>query len=309
MRLFLFAAAAAMALAVASMIPPGTADFVAQTGNGTNGVATASLDPPTNATATVSGADINVSWTAAAAATGYRVSIANNGANSDCSAATYASSVDVTTTSYKQTGPAPNVTWCYSIVSLLSGTSWTSATAATASAFIGFRATAVALDNAAAAAASNCFADTAAANQIDCGNHIVITFNQPVDAASIPTGGTAGDTICLAGGTLILASASTSLTAACAATETARVGTLTSPNVAATANYRFLANYSLSADRLTLTITVSVQTYPTIVGTTTATVAGPWRFTPTNVAGRITSGGASACRTAPACTPTATGSF
>jgi hypothetical protein len=144
---------------------------------------------------------------------------------------------------------------------------------------LGFVAGSVAFNN--AGDTSACGAEqTGAAGQLDCGDQVIIGFNQPVIAGTGP-GGT--DSVCAdtAGDTLWLGSATT--TGACSSSEAVSAGVMIGAAVDG-CDCRFNAGYAWDANGRTLTITIGARTagegYPDLG-------SGPWTFRPTTDSTRL----------------------
>jgi hypothetical protein len=285
---------AVVVLAVAAGVGArSTASFAAQGANAGNKFAYTALYAPTGLTATPSGHNVNLSWTAGTNGSGYSVLGYNNGTSTTCSTAFSTVFGSPTTTSYTDSGRylQQGTYECYQVKTTY-GSAWTSVnTNPTAFAQLGVVAK--------TAVASN----SSSSGNLNSGDKIVITFNQ---AITTTTGPVSGDTVCtLAGsGTIMLGSTTTSGT--CSTSETVDLGKLTGGTTASTG--RWTATYVWSGSNTILTVTLG-----TLTGSNSA-LTGTWTFTPTTTSSKLQSstGGFSACNTNTGggnCLPTMTGGF
>jgi hypothetical protein len=270
------------------------ASFNGQTNNPGNLYALTALYAPSSLTATPSGHDVNLSWSAGTNGNGYTVLGVNNGNSSNCSGASYATIGSAASTSYADTGRyTPQGTWfCYQVETSYSG--WTSVNSnPTAAAQLGVVASSIALAN-----------GSGTAGRLDTGDTITIAFNQAINTASGPSG---TDTVCtISGATIVLASITTS--GGCAAGETVDLGRLTGGN--SNRNSRFNAAYAWSNANKTLTITIGAR----ISGAQNPIISGTWTLNPTTTATKLLSstGSFHTCDTNAGggnCLPTASGGF
>ena len=254
-------------------------------------VSTRSLVAPTALTATPSGHNVVLGWTAGSGGSGYAVSGVNNGTSSSCAAATFSAVGTSATTAYTDTGRyTPQGTYfCYKATTTY-GT-WSSQTAnPTAAAQLGVVAQSVVISNG------------GTANRIDSGDKIVVTFNQPITTT---TGPPAGDNVCTATtGSIALGSTGSGTTCTLTALD---LGTLSGLTVGA--NSRFAATWAWNAANTILTITIGARS----AGSNTA-VTGTATFNPTTTATKLLSatGSFHTCDTNTGggnCLPTATGGF
>lgn len=229
---------------------------------------TAALYAPTALTATASGHDVALGWTAGRNGNGYTVAGVANGASSDCTAASYGTIGTTSGTSYTDTGRfSPQGTWwCYRATTTYGA--WTSVTAnPTRATRIGFFVDTAVLSNGGGLAS------------LDTGDQIVLTFNQPVATASGPT---ATETVCTTLlGPIYIGSATTS--GSCSASEAPSIGTLTGSTVAT--NARWNANYTWSNSNKTLTVVLGTKT----TGLATTIVGTSWTLNPTTQAAKLLS--------------------
>jgi len=268
---------------------PGTHGLLAaQATNGGNGVATTALYAPASLTASPSGHDAQLSWPVGQNGSGYSVRSAANGTSSDCAAATLSALATPSGTAYADVGRfTPQGTYvCYEVQTTYP-LNWTSVQSNPRVAVrIGVVAAAVQIANDGNhAGCSGTGAGTfGQAGELDCGDQIVLTFNQPLDPASIPANTT---TVCAnqSAGTVWLGSTTTSGT--CAATETVHLGKLTGGTVGG-CNCRFAAVFALSNADTTLTVTVGAKTAGAASKWPTTSASG-WTFSPTTVATKLTS--------------------
>ena len=264
--------------------------------NASNGFATTALYAPSGLTATPSGHDVALSWSAGQNGNGYSVKGVSNGASSDCSSAVYGAVGSSATTSYTDTGRyTPQGTYfCYQALTSY-GTSWTSVSSnPTAVAQIGVVVTSVVITN------------HNVAGKIDPTDTVAVTFNQPINTA---TGPATGQNVCWNNsGTIIIMLGVTASSGTCAATETLSLLKLTGGT--SSANGRYNATWAWSNGNKTVTMTVG----NTKLAGGTSTTAGTWTANPTTDAGNLQSatGAFHTCDTNTGggnCLVTATGSF
>ncbi len=257
-------------------------------------VSTRSLVAPTALTATPSGHNVVLGWTAGSGGSGYAVSGVNNGTSSSCAAATFSAVGTSATTAYTDTGRfSPQGTYfCYKAATTY-GT-WSSQTAnPTAAAQLGVVAQSVVITNG------------GTAGTIDPGDKIVVTFNQ---AITTTTGPPAGDNVCTKNGTDQIVLGSTGTGTSCSVTA-AQVdfGILSGMTVGQ--NSRYAATWVWGAANTVLTITIGARSAGP--GTTTTGTAA---FNPSTTTTDLLSatGSFHACDTNTGggnCLPTATGTF
>jgi hypothetical protein len=280
--------AALAALAVSPTVPGTQATLTARATNGANAVATTALYAPTSLAAAPSGHDVQLSWPAGANGSGYSLRWAANGTSSSCAGATLAALATPSGTTHTDTGRyTPEGTYvCYEVQTTYAS-NWTSVQGNPRVAVqIGHVATSVQIANDGNhAGCSGSGAGTyGQAGRLDCGDQIVLTFNQPLDPTSVPTNAT---TVCARQSNDTIWLGSTDTTGTCAATETVHLGKLTGGTIGS-CNCRFAAAYALSNANKTLTVTVGARTagssgaWPTVSTST-------WSFTPTTVASKLKS--------------------
>jgi hypothetical protein len=296
--------ALALVAACAAIVPTGIAyaAFSKTTSNGSNVVTATSLSAPTGFTAAPAGRDVSLSWTAASPANGYDVEGAAPASGSSCTGLTFSTiggNPTTNTTSYTDTlragpsGSAPTAPavpqgtfYCYRARTRYN--LWQSAATTSAVAVqVGVVATSLTIvKNGNTTGCSS----SGANGQLDCGDQIIITFNQAIDPA---TGPESTDTVCGAsGGTTVLLASNTTSGGCSTGTETVDVGTLTTPTL--TNQTRYPATYTWSGGNTTLTITLGTrQSGPknVVVGTGTFTFNG----TTTTTAMQSTSGAVHLC--------------
>jgi hypothetical protein len=272
------------------------ASFDAQSANPGNGYAFTALYAPTGLTATPSGHDVNLSWTAGSNGSGYSVLGYNNATSQTCSTAFSTVLGSPATTTYTNTGNyTPQGTYeCYQVKTTYG--SWTSVNSnPTAVAQIGVVASAVATTNG------------GVAGTLGAGDTVRITFNQPITPS---TGPVTGNTVCAvaaaSNATIVLGATATGTTS-CSATETNNLGTLKGGVSSKAA--RWAATFAWSAGNTVLTVTVGTRSTGS-----DSVVSGTWTFNPTTTASKLQSatGAFSACNTNTGggnCLPTMTGSF
>lgn len=280
---------------VATTLATGSrASFNAQTENDSSLYAFTALYAPSALTATPSGHNVNLSWTAGTNGNGYAILGVANGNSNNCSSVTYSSVGTSASTSYTDTGRyTPQGTYfCYQAKTTYA--SWTSVNSnPTAFAQIGVVATSVVIAN------GN------AANKVDSGDVITITFNQPITTTTGPISGT--NSVCWTNaGVVVLGTVAVS--GSCSATEASLLGKLSGGTTSA--NGRFNATYAWSNSNKTVTVTVGA----TKQSGGTASASGTFTFNPTTTATALLSatGAFHTCDTNTGggnCLPVATGSF
>jgi hypothetical protein len=290
---------ALLAVLIAALSATGwtAASFSAATkSNPGNSLTAQTLAPASGPTASASGHDIALAWTAAPFATSYTV--AGGGGNSTCSSVTYATLGTPTAASYTDAGRyTPQGTWrCYRV-----NTTYRSFTSLTGDPVVGVRigfvVTSVALS-----------ASGALPGSLDAGDTIVIGFNQPVSVGSRPA---ATSTVCARDSNDTVYLASTTTTGVCTAGEAVEVGTLGGLAVTASSNPRWAATYTWNAAGTQLTITIGNRTQ----GPADAVVGvGALTFAPTTATASLQSatGGFHVCDTNAGggdCLPASTGGF
>lgn len=265
----------------------------ARTTSATSTFSTASLGAPGGLTATPSGRDVSLSWTAGTSGNGYAVRGVNNGTSNSCAAATPVAVGTTAATTYTDIARStPQGTWfCYEAQTTFSG--WTSVNGnPRAAAQLGVVASTVTLTNAGDTA--GCAAGTfGTADRLDCGDRVIVIFNQPMSTA---TGPQTGNTVCAnrANGFVTLASPTT--TGACATGEraTGRLGAVSGSAITG-ADPRHSATYAWSNGNMTMTVTVGAR-----ISQTAASFTATMRtFNPTPATANLTSatGGFHACDT------------
>ena len=285
---------AATVLAVGFFAAGSRAAFNGQGDNEGNRWAFTALYAPSGLTATPSGHDVSLSWTAGTNGSGYSVLGVANGSSSNCSSVTYASVGTSASTTYADTGrytPQGNY-FCYQAKTAY-GSSWTSVNSnPTAVAQIGVVASTVTVANG------------GVSGRLDPGDVITITFNQ---AMSTATGPVAANTICwTTGGVVVIGAVAT--TGTCSATETSTCCKLTGGTLSASA--RYTSTYAWSNGNKTLTATVGA----TKINGSTTTSSGTFTLNPSTTATVLLSstGAFHICDTNTGggnCLPAATGSF
>jgi hypothetical protein len=290
--IFLIAACAALLGSLAASDTE--ASFAGQAENPGNVFSIGALYAPSGLSASVSGHDVSLAWTAGTGGSGYKVYGVSNGTNSNCTGAAVAQIGTSASTSYSDSGryaPQGNY-YCYEVRTSY-GSAWTSVTGnPVVAARIGFFAQTVTQANG------------GTSGRLDTGDVITVTFDQAVTTSTGPTG---TNTVCaVATGQILLGS--TTASGACATSETTNLGLLTGGTAAA--NGRFNATYVWSNGNKTLTVTLGTRTS----GTTTITTSGTRTFNPTTATTKLQSatGAFHVCDTNAGgadCLPTASGSF
>jgi hypothetical protein len=276
--------ALALVAACVAIVPTGVA-YAAFSGttanNGSNVVTATTLSAPTGLTAVPAGRDVSLSWTAASPANGYDIQ-AGAASGSSCASTTFTTlgtsptvPSGTTYTDALRAGPsgsaptAPAVAqgtfYCYRARTRYS--LWQSPATSAVAVQVGVVATSLSIVK--NGNTTGC-ASSGAAGALDCGDQIIITFNQ---AMNTTTGPSSGDTVCGAsGGTTILLASNTPSGGCSTGTETVDVGSLTTPSL--TNTQRYPATYTWSAGNTVLTITLGTrQSGPKnlVVGTGTFT--------------------------------------
>ena len=254
-------------------------------------ISTRSLAAPTGLTATTSGHNVVLGWTAGSGGSGYAISGVNNGTSNACAAATFSALTSTASTGYTDAGRfTPQGTYyCYKVTTTY-GTWSSQASNPTAAAQLGVVAAAVTITNG------------GQAGRIDSGDKIVVTFNQPITTS---TGPSAGETVCTSTtGSIALGSTGSGTTCSLTSVD---LGTISGLTVGA--DSRFAATWVWSAGNTVLTVTVGSKT-----NGPNASVSGTSKFTPTTTAAKLLSatGSFQTCNTNTGggnCLPTGTGSF
>ena len=272
--------------------PTSGASFNARGANPASTYAFTALYAPTSLTATASGHNVGLSWSAGTNGNGYAVLGVANGSSSDCSSATFASLGTAASTSYIDTGRyTPQGTWfCYQVKTTYGP--WASVNGnPTTAAQLGVVAVSVAAANG------------GTTGKLDTGDTITITFNQAITQS---TGPGSSDTVCsVNGATVVLAATKT--TGSCGAGETSDLGTLTGGS--SSKNARWAATYAWSNGNTTLKIKLG-----TLITGSASTMSGTWKFNPVTTTTMLlsTTGLFHICDTnsgGGACIPTVTGGF
>lgn len=237
-----------------------------------NTFATTQLGAPGDLTASPLGHTVQLAWSAGQAGTGYSVRGAAS-ASSNCTGVSFSNLDTTSNLDYVDSNRySPQGTWfCYQIITTRGG--WSSQQSNPVMATrLGFFAADVQLIN--GGDTSACGNEQYGVNEdLDCGDQISVTFNQPVDVA---TGPGSGDTVCAddSSGTIWLGSTDS---AVCTSNENARLGRLTGGTIE-NGGSRFAASYEWSPDRTILIVTVgtlvSGSVYPTLS-------SGAWTLMPT----------------------------
>src|SRR5207249_299056 len=157
-----------------TMVRSASAVTNAKTTNPTNSFATTALYAPSGLTATPSGHDVALAWSAGTNGSGYSINGVSNGTSSDCSAAVYSAVGTTASTTYTDTGRyTPQGTYfCYQTQTSYA-TNWTSVQSnPTAVAQIGVVITSVVITN------------HNVAGKIDPTDTVAVTFNQPITTST-----------------------------------------------------------------------------------------------------------------------------
>jgi hypothetical protein len=272
-RVLLALSVSGLAGALASQAPVALALFIRSVTVNSNTFSTMSIGAPSSISATVIGHNVDLTWPAASGADGYLLERAASSSGT-CTGLSYSTLTQTVTLVYTDTSyfTPQGAYGCYRLSKVRFG--WTSQSGnPTVAARLGFFASSLTMVN--AGNTSNCtLQQTGGANSLDCGDQIVIGFNQ---AVSTTTTAQTTETVCTnrATGTIWLASAT--LAGNCAVSEGVSVGKLTGSTITA-CDCRFTASYAWSVDSTVLTITIGLLTtgitYPTLGGTA-------WTMTPT----------------------------
>jgi hypothetical protein len=285
---------AVIAVAV-SFVAGSQASFNGQDANPADKWAFTALYAPSGLTATPSGHNVSLAWTAGTNGSGYSILGINNGTSSNCSAVTYASVGTSATTSYTDTGRyTPQGTYfCYQAKTTY-GSSWTSVNSnPTAVAQLGVVASTVTITNG------------GTANQIGPGDVMTITFNQAITTSTGPVSGT--NSVCWTS-TGVVVLGTVAISGSCSATESNLLGKLSGGTTSTFGRYN--ATYVWSNGNKTVTVTIG----STKQAGNPATTSGTFSFNATTTATALLSatGSFHACDTNTGggnCLPTATGSF
>ena len=231
---------------------------------------TTSLYAPSNLTATATGHDVALSWSAGQNGDGYGLlgaSVASSGA---CASATLSAIGSSTGLSYTDTGRyAPQGSWfCYEAQTTAS--SWTSVlNNPRASVQIG------------AVMTSFVVANGGTAFALDPGDTVTITFNQAIDPASTASG---TNSICVTSASspnAVFLLGATATTGTCSAGEPFNLVKLTGGG--SNRNGRWAATYAWSNGNKVLTVTLGARTS----GTGNVNISGAFVVTPTTDATKL----------------------
>jgi hypothetical protein len=290
---------ACTALALTTGVVPSTlALFNGETTNAGSALAGGWVVAPSGLTASVSGNDVSLGWTAGNhGVAGQRLLGVDNGTTNNCTGVTYAGVANMaaaTTTSYTHanvgSGSANGHYYCYQLVStstalssLSSPTGWTAA-ATVGPMRVGLVATSVALAN------------HGTGNRVDRNDTITITFNQPtnVSGTSIKVCAVTGsNTIYLGDGA-----------SSCGSGDTYSIGKLTGKTISATRTFTGTTLAGAGTSTLTITLPTGSGSNANLSGT------GAWTFTPAaTVKSSATTDQATICSTGSACLPTTSSTF
>lgn len=219
-----------------------------------------SVGPPSALSVEPRGNDVALSWTAGENGTGYEVR-----AGSTCSSLA-AVGEPLTTTHTDTPSEAAGTARCYGVVTR--NLSWTSATGNPAAVVqVGFVATTVSMAN------GGCGTN----GVLDCGDTLVLQFNQPVATTAVTA-------VCTdaGAGTIVLGCESA-------------IGTLQGGTIDEGARYEAASAWSNGARTLTLTVGSRVE------GATAPSVSGSWTLTPAGLTSAT--GDVPVCTTAGQCRP------
>jgi hypothetical protein len=250
-----------------------------------NTFSTRNLVAPISLSASPVGHDVALSWPAGLNGNGYAVRGVANGSSSNCTGAVFASVASTGALSYTDTGRfTPQGTWfCYQVQTTY-GT-WSSASSnPSAAARLGVVASSVQTTN--NGNHSGCSGvDPQQFGQVgtlDCGDQVIVTFNQAVNTGSGPSG---SNTVCAkrSNNTIWLGSITTAGT--CSTSETVNLGSSTGGTLGV-CDCRYNATYVWSNGNQALTVTIGAR----VSGSGYATVStSTWTFTPTTTATKLQS--------------------
>lgn len=245
-----------LVLSLGGMVPGTQALVTARTNNPTNGSSTTALYAPTHLAGGAVGRDVVLSWPAGRNGDGYALETAANGASPDCRAAGFAPLAATNGTTYRDADRStPAGTFACYRVRTTSSAGWSSVEGNPIAAVqVGFVASSVQLVNGGDRARCSGSRDGASgrAGSLDCGDQIVIGFNQPVDPGSLPP---AGATVCADRKSGVIWLGSSSKNGTCKAAEPAKLGSLSGGNLGE-CDCRFAATYALGAGNTVLTVTI-----------------------------------------------------
>lgn len=250
-----------------------------------NTFSTLQLIAPDTLTAGVQGHDVVLDWNAGQFGDGYALFGAAAGMGGDCDNVTWSLIGQTTETASSDLNwfmPQGSL-YCY-LVKTTHG-SWSSIQNNPATAVrLGFVATAVQIINAGdiASCSGTGTEQYGQTGTLDCGDQIIITFNQSVASA---TGPDPASTLCADPNTGELALGSTTTTGACATTETIELGTMTGGTIGEGVA-RYAATYAWSNDDLTVNVTLGARVF----GSEYATLsADTWTLNPTTETAKLLS--------------------
>jgi hypothetical protein len=263
-------AVVAVAVALLPAALPGergtSAALMAQAQHASNEFSTAALAAPSGLSGAASGHDVALTWNAAANEDGYLIEGAGNGTSSDCSAVSFASIGTATATSYTDGGRStPEGTWfCYRATT--TSASWTSVeNNPVIAAQLGFVAGSLTMANAGNTRGCSGTGEQihSQAGILDCGDQVMVHFNQAVDPA---TGPSSTDTVCTDPVTNTVVVATTTTIGLCTILETTTLGSLAGGTLGADARFATTAAWSNGNKTLTLTIGAKVSglSYPAV---------------------------------------------
>jgi hypothetical protein len=257
-------------------------------------ISSRNLVAPGSLTATPSGHDVALSWTAGSNGSGYQLLDAANGTSANCTSASFAALTTTASLSATDTGRfTPQGTYeCYQVETTYN-TWWSATSNPTAAVQLGFVASSVVVTNG------------GTAGKLDAGDKIVIAYNQPVTTA---TGPLSTNKVCTntasSGNIIMIGDAITS----CNATTPVTVGSISTGSSTKTAAYS--ATWAWSAGNTVLTITIGTRSS----GSADSAITGTLTFSPTTTATSMLSatGSFHNCDTNTGggnCLPTVSGSF
>ncbi len=258
-------------------------------GTASQTISTLSVGAPTAFTGTPSGHNVSLGWTVGSGATATQLGALANGTSSTCPATGYTTLSASATPPYTDARFTPQGTYeCYQAVSTHGA--WSSSTNPAVAVQLGVVASSVAIKNG------------GVAGQINVGDSIQVTFNQPISTASGPV---STNTVCVTTtGTDTIVLGSTGAGTACS-TAQHTLGVLTGLTISKKA--RWTATWTWSAGNTVLTVqltALSAGATPTVTGTTVT-------FTPATTLLSAT-GGFAVCAVNTGggnCLPVATGGF
>ncbi len=277
--------------------------FNSETKNASSAFAGGWVDPPSALAASVSGYDVNLTWTPGThgPVTGQKLYGVDNGTNSNCTGAAYtlistlAGASTASTTDASRGTLANDGNWfCYQVVST-SATVWTAQLSRAVQ--LGLVATAISTTNGATRCSG---APTPVTGTIDCNDSIIVTFNQkPLAPATVNVCTWAGTGT---SGSIVIGD--TNATACNAAGDAYSIGRLSGMAIGSSIKY--------TGSTVTVSATAPWTMTITLAGSkSTSTTSGTFTFTGSNgtLSAATTHQAALCATTATTCSPSAALAF